>query len=68
LLDEGSAPAGKFIRYDPVTRIRTTKTFDIGSRSAAASFGMDVSFDERWVIYTRLDSVESDIMLVENFH
>jgi serine/threonine protein kinase/Tol biopolymer transport system component len=67
LLDEGSAPVGKLVRYDPGTRIRTTKTFDIGPRGAA-SFGMDVSSDGRWLIYTRADSVESDIMLIENFH
>jgi len=29
---------------------------------------MDVSPDGRWVIYSRADSVESDIMMVENFH
>jgi Tol biopolymer transport system component/predicted Ser/Thr protein kinase len=68
LLDEGSAPVGKFVRYNPVTRIRTVKTLDIGPRSSNASFGMDVSSDGRWLIYTRMDSLESDIMLVENFH
>jgi hypothetical protein len=30
--------------------------------------GMDVSADGRWLVYTRADSVQSDIMLVENFH
>lgn len=33
-----------------------------------ASSGMDVSSDGRWIIYSRADSVESDIKLVENFH
>jgi len=33
-----------------------------------ANRGFDVSADGRAVLYTRMDSVESDIMLVENFH
>jgi len=32
------------------------------------SYGMDVSPGGRWIIYSRADSIESDIMLVENFH
>jgi hypothetical protein len=30
-------------------------------------YGMDVSLDGRWLLYTRADSVESDIMIIENF-
>jgi hypothetical protein len=30
--------------------------------------GMDVSADGRWLVYTRADSTESDVMLIENFH
>jgi hypothetical protein len=33
-----------------------------------AAVGFDVSPDERTIAYTRLESVENDIMLVENFH
>jgi Tol biopolymer transport system component len=39
----------------------------IGPRARAAS-GFDVSRDGRQIIYARVDALESDIMLVENFH
>ena len=58
---------GRFTRYDPVTKRKQTKDGDFGPQTFISS-GMDVSPDGRWVIYTRADSVESDIMLVENFH
>jgi eukaryotic-like serine/threonine-protein kinase len=40
---------------------------DIGPPAKAAP-GFDVSPDGRRIIYTRVDALESDIMLVENFH
>ncbi len=40
---------------------------DIGA-SAKTATGFDVSPDGRTIIYTRVDGLESDIMLVENFH
>jgi eukaryotic-like serine/threonine-protein kinase len=40
---------------------------DIGPRANTAR-GFDVSPDGRTIIYTRVDALESDIMLVENFH
>ena len=66
MLDDSSAPSGHFIRYDPETKRKWTKPLDVGVR-ADISYGMDVSPDGRWVIYTRVDSVQDDIMLVENF-
>jgi len=35
---------------------------------ANAATGFDVSPDGRQIIYARVDALESDIMLVENFH
>jgi hypothetical protein len=35
---------------------------------ARAAAGFDVSPDRRQIICTRVDALESDIMLVENFH
>ena len=66
ILDRSTAH-GRFIRYDPVTQRKQTKDGDFGPQVAASS-GMDVSPDGRWIIYSRADSIESDIMLVENFH
>src|SRR5262249_48033677 len=40
---------------------------DIGAPAKTAT-GFDVSPDGRTIIYTRVDALESDIMLVENFH
>jgi len=40
---------------------------DIGP-SANAAGGFDISPDRKQIIYTRVDALESDIMLVENFH
>jgi serine/threonine protein kinase/sugar lactone lactonase YvrE len=66
LLATSSAPLGQFVRYDPATKRNQTKPLDVGP-SVGSSRGMDVSPDGRWVVYVRADSVQSDIMLVENF-
>ena len=29
--------------------------------------GFDMSPDEKWILYTRVDELDSDIVLVENF-
>jgi Tol biopolymer transport system component len=67
VLDKSSPPSGQLIQYDPVTKRSQSKPLDAGPR-VDASTGMDVSPDGRWIIYTRADSIESDIMIVENFH
>jgi hypothetical protein len=59
--------AGRFVRYDPAAKIKQVIPLDVGS-FAATDLGMDVSQDGHWVIYSRADSVKSDIMMVENFH
>ena len=67
LLDMSSPPSGKLILFDPVKKRKQTKPIDVGL-GVIASLGIDVSPDGRWLIYTRVDSAESDIMMVENFH
>jgi len=47
--------------------VRAGKTLDIGPPFGAAR-GMVVSLDGQWVAYVRADSIENDIMMVENFH
>jgi Tol biopolymer transport system component len=67
ILNEDVRPA-QFCIFDPVMRSRAHSfTLPVGARPNAAT-GFDVSPDRRWLIYTRVDSMQSDIMLVENFH
>lgn len=63
---EGTSPTGFFVRYNLLTKARRTSPLDIGPAVFGAR-GMDVSADGRTLVYTRADSIESDIMLVENF-
>jgi Tol biopolymer transport system component len=66
LLDSSHAPSGQFIRYDLETKKKWTKPLDVGAR-VDTSHGMDISPDGKWIIYVRVDAVQDDIMLVENF-
>lgn len=64
-LDEKENPA-RLKRLD----LRSGRTTSFGSLDLGreGSFGnFDVSPDGRWVIYPRVDTLNSDIMLVENF-
>jgi hypothetical protein len=40
---------------------------DVGPLAFVAT-GFDVTADGKSIVYTRVDSLDSDIMLVENFH
>ena len=64
---KSSGQLAVFVRYDPVTGRKQSKPLDIGP-PVGAGRGIDLSPDGRWLLYTRADSVESDIVLVENFH
>jgi hypothetical protein len=67
LLDR-SAIQAQFDVLDLSTHKQTrVGVLDIGPPAKAAP-GFDVSPDGRRIIYTRVDALESDIMLVENFH
>jgi Tol biopolymer transport system component/predicted Ser/Thr protein kinase len=56
------------IAFDLATRKKTqVGTLDIGPLAFVAT-GFDVTADGKSIVYTRVDSLDSDIMLVENFH
>jgi len=64
---ERLSPLGRFVRFDPVTRTRHTVILDPGPLVGDGSYGMDVSSDGKWLLYTRADFIQSDIMIIENF-
>jgi len=67
ILDDGVSPARLFT-FDLATHKRTQLgTLNVGPLARAA-MGFDISADGRTFFYTRVDSLDSDIMLVENFH
>jgi Tol biopolymer transport system component len=62
-----SGRSAEFVRYDSATGRKQSKPLDFVPTFPFGG-GIDVSPDGRWLVYTRADSVESDIMMVENFH
>ena len=46
---------------------RTTRVFDLENRPARKAPGLAVSSDKRTILYTQLDALNSDIILVDNF-
>jgi len=67
ILDNNVSPA-RLSTFDLATRKRTELgTLNIGP-PARDAMGFDISADGRTLLYTRVDSLDSDIMLVENFH
>jgi Tol biopolymer transport system component/serine/threonine protein kinase len=62
-----SGRSAEFVRYDPVTGRKQSKPLDIGPLFPFGG-GIDLSPDGRWLVYTSADSVQNDIMMVENFH
>ena len=46
---------------------RTTRVFDVENPAARSAPGLAVSPDKKTILYTQLDALNSDIMLVENF-
>lgn len=66
VIQRTSPRSGQFVRYNPTTGRKLSRPLDIGPRFGA-SHGMDVSPDGRWVLYTRADSIDSDLLMVENF-
>ena len=64
---ERSLLTGRFVRFDPVTRTSHTRTLDTGPLAGDGAYGIDVSPDGKWLLYTRADSIQSDVMIIENF-
>jgi Tol biopolymer transport system component len=52
--------------FDFTTR-RTTRVFDLQNPPARLVPGLAISPDKKTILYTQLDALNSDIMLVENF-
>jgi Tol biopolymer transport system component/DNA-binding winged helix-turn-helix (wHTH) protein len=63
-LDTTGKPAIVFFDF---TAQRTTKVFELENRPAGEVTGMAVSQDGGTILYTQLDALSRDIVLVENF-
>jgi eukaryotic-like serine/threonine-protein kinase len=65
LVDESTTPAQvKFFDF-ATKKSKNITHIDLGHRTPPQGF--DMSPDEKWILYTRIDELDSDIMLVENF-
>ena len=65
--DRSLPAAGHLVRYKLSGQSRQSIAVDFGPL-IGQSLGIDVSSDGSWLVYSRADSTQSDIMLVENFH
>jgi dipeptidyl aminopeptidase/acylaminoacyl peptidase len=63
-LDMNVKPGIDFFDF---TTHRTTRVFDLENRPASGAPGLAVSPDRKSILYTQLDALNSDIILVENF-
>jgi hypothetical protein len=52
--------------FDTATH-RITRVFDLENRPAREAPGLAISPDKKTILYTQLDALNSDIVLVENF-
>ena len=55
------------INYFDITTLRSTRVFDLENRPAWGAPGLAISPDKKTILYTQLDALNSDIILVENF-
>jgi tricorn protease-like protein len=55
------------IAFFNLTSHRTTRVFDLENRPAREAPGLAVSSDKGTILYTQLDTSNSDIILVQNF-
>jgi hypothetical protein len=55
------------IAFFNVTTRRTTRVFDLENRPASETSGLAVSSDKRTILYTQVDALSRDVILVENF-
>jgi len=55
------------INFFDIATHRTTRVFDLESRPTWGAPGLAISSDKKTILYTQLDALNSDIMLVENF-
>lgn len=64
-LDTATAKPG--ITFFNTTSHQTTRVFDLENRPAIQAPGLSVSSSKGTILYTQLDALSRDIMLVENF-
>jgi Tol biopolymer transport system component/DNA-binding winged helix-turn-helix (wHTH) protein len=55
------------IAFFSTTTHLTTRVFDLENRPARQAPGLAVSPDKRTILYTQLDALNSDVILVDNF-
>ncbi|MBZ5653041.1 MAG: winged helix-turn-helix domain-containing protein [Acidobacteriia bacterium] len=55
------------INFFDIATHRITRVFDLESAPARRAPGLAVSSDKRTILYTQLDALNSDIILVDNF-
>jgi len=55
------------IAFFNATTRRTTRVFDLENRPARQAPGLALSPDKRTILYTQLDALNSDVILVDNF-
>jgi hypothetical protein len=65
LVDVSTTPAQlKFFDF-ATKKSKSTSHIDLGYHMPPQGF--DMSSDEKWILYTRVDQLDSDTMLVETF-
>ena len=55
------------INFFDIATHRTSRVFDLENRPAWGAPGLAISSDKKTILYTQLDALSSDIILVENF-
>jgi Tol biopolymer transport system component len=65
-IDGSTIPARVRLLDLATQRVRTITSMDLGPGAPGAQY-FDLSPDGQWILFDRLDQVESDIMLIENF-
>jgi hypothetical protein len=57
----------KEIHFFDIATHRITRVFDLENGPAWGAPGLAISPDKKTILYTQLDALHSDIILVENF-
>ena len=55
------------INFFDIASHRVSRVFDLDNRPARRAPGLAVSPDKKTILYTQLDTLNNDIILVENF-